>query len=102
MLLHRNAGKVGHLLPKPGEPVEECGLPRIGWTDDRDYRVRRTFGWRRQYRGSAAAPVAVTHASVLRARNISLDAVSRRNANSDPSTRYTRGSPPGAERAATT
>src|SRR5260370_14251562 len=100
-LLDGDAGKIRYLLTKTGEPVEESRLAGVGRTDDGDDRGRSGFrpsAYGRQHRNRRSAIVALAHSG---SRNFRSAAVSRRKANSDPSTRYTRGSPPGAECAAT-
>src|SRR5438445_804649 len=89
-LLDGYAGEVGDFLVQAGEPVEERRFAGIGRADDGDDRVSGAF--RRQCRcrrARRAAVVAIAHFVV---RNFRQAAVSRRSANSEPSTWYTRGS----------
>ncbi len=112
-LFHRDAREVGHFLAQAGEAIEERRFARVGRADDGDdvrtralLRRRRSFGNR-----TTGAAVAIAHSlealpggtfsTGLDGRRMRCDAVSLRSATSEPSTRYTRGSPPGALRAGT-
>src|SRR5260370_23189654 len=99
-LLDGDAGKIRYLLTKTGEPVEESRLAGVGRTDDGDDRGRSGFrpsAYGRQHRNRRSAILALAHSG---SRNFRRAAVSRRYANSDPSTLYTRGSTPVSDIAA--
>jgi len=103
-LFDGDAGEVGYFLAQPGEAIEERRLAGVGRADDGDDVGARAFLQRsRSYCNSATiAIVAIAHkAFPFDGRRIRCDAVSLRSATSEPSTRYTRGSPPGALRAGT-
>jgi hypothetical protein len=103
MLLDRHAGKVRDLLPETCQSIEESGFAGVWRAYKRDsVRSRSVAVWSRRNvkSGRGGATVAVTHKTYI--VTSSWAAVSRRRATSEPSTRNTRGSPPGAQRAAVT
>ena len=96
-------GKVSDLLSEAGEAIEESRLTGVRWANKR-YSVSRGRCpiARGQYRNACCgrATVAITHTT--RSLGEVGQTVSLRRATSEPSTRNTRGSPPGAQRAAVT
>jgi hypothetical protein len=112
-VLDRDAGEIRHLLAQSSQPVEKSRFARIGRSDDGNDNgpvVRRTrYRNRRIWKETGARPIpmAATHESTTKSdsgsrRIYSRAAVSLRNATSEPSTRNTRGPPPGARLPGTT
>ena len=88
-LFDGDTGEVRYLLAQAGEAIEERRLAGVGRADDGDHvRTRALVQWRRSYCNSTSvAVVAIAHAAPLDGRKIKRDAVSRRSATSEPSTR---------------
>lgn len=52
---------VGHLLPKPGQAVKECGFPRIRWTNQGNQgKADFSFGLRSSRSGAFHRSTKVT------------------------------------------
>ncbi len=94
-LFHRNAGEVRDLLAQAGQAIKKRRLARIGRPNDGDDMRTQAFVQGRRVRHcrgnrTAVATVAIAHileTFPLDGRRISRDAVSRRSATSEPSTR---------------
>ena len=62
VLLHGDAGEIGHLLAQAGETIEQGGLAGVGRTDQR-HGAHRRRARHFHYRGTAAtvATAAIAH-----------------------------------------